>query len=242
MNIIDKIKSFSFIRKNKPVSAVSVDKISMSEREEKVFGEGKLTLQKLYETWSCKEQWLLFDEGIPLLFGLEPGFSETLDDDVENKIDSLRTHAQECVQKKLLPVINIDMPESEWQVSPVDFYCWATVSRISMPEELSRLMTFVVQTVKLSEVAPDSNQKGSKEDMLYQKHREIVLGAATSLLVNTTELCKNKKGRVVSNKIARLIMENEDLWFGNDRPLLTEVSITDLIDEYLKIRKPELQA
>jgi len=239
MNIFNRIRTLLFPgKKNKSVDPVSTPEISMYEREKKVYGEGKLTLQKLYEKWSCKDKWLLYDEGIPLLFGVEPGFRESADDEVSNKIESLWEHAQECVQKKLLSVVNMDKPETEWEVRPLDLYCWATISRISMPAEFSTLMTFVAQTIKPSEIISNPVQGDGEQDMRYQKHREIILGAATSLLVNAPDLCKNNKGRVVTNKIAQHIIENEDQWFGDDRPLLAESAMTDLIDEYLKLTRP----
>ena len=235
MNIIRKIKSFLSKKNETPVS---VPEISMSEREDKFYGEGQLTLQKLYEKWACKDKWLLYDEGIPLLYGLQPGIKASLDEEALTKIESLWEHAQECVHKKLLSVINFEQPEKEWEVQPLDIYCWATVSRISLPDEFTTLMAFVSQTVMPTAAASGTTQSLGEEGMLYQKHREIVLGAATSLLINAPELCKNKKGRVVSNQIAKNIMENEGQWFGNDRPLLTESSMTDLINEYLKLSQP----
>jgi hypothetical protein len=241
MNIVNRIKTLFFSRKkNKSTVSINTPEMSMHDREEKVYGEGKLTLQKLYEKWSGKDRWLLYDEGIPLLFGMEPGFSVSSDDEVLDKIESLWEHARECVQKKLLSVVNMDKPEAEWEVRPLDLYCWATVSRISMPAEFNTLMTFVAQTIKPSEIISNPVQSDGVQDMIYQKHREIVLGAATSLLVNAPNLCKNNKGRVISNKIAQHIIENEDQWFGGNRPLLAESAMTDLINEYLKLTMPTI--
>jgi hypothetical protein len=239
MNIISNIKILlSSIKKKKFGNSVIAPEMSMHEREEKTYGKGKLTLQKLYEKWVCKDKWLLNSEGIPLLFGVDPDASESADDEISDKIESLREHAQECVQKKLMSVVNIDQSDSEWEVRPLDLYCWATVSRISMPAEFTTLMTFVSQTIKPSEVISNPVQGDEVQDMIYQKHREVVLGAATSLLVNAPNLCKNNKGKVVSNKIARQIIKNEDQWFGDDRPVLTESAMTDLINEYLKLTRP----
>jgi hypothetical protein len=238
MNIFRKIKSFISNKNKKIETPVNAPEISMSEREDKFYGEGQLTLQKLYEKWACKDKWLLYDEGIPLLYGLQPAIKASLDQEVLTKIESLWEHAQECVHKKLLSVINLEQPEKEWEVLPLDLYRWATVSRISLPDEFTTLMAFVSQTVMPTATASGSVQSLGEEDMLYQKHREIVLGAATSLLINAPGLCKNKKGRIVSNQIAKNIMENEGQWFGNDRPLLTESSMTDLINEYLKLSQP----
>jgi len=239
MNILDKIKLlFSFNKKTEAVASVAVPQLSMREREEKIYDKKKLSSQKLYEQWSCKESWLLYQEGIPLLFGVEPGSNVALEDGLSDKIENLWEHAQECVKKKLLPVINAEKPEAEWQVRPIDLYSWGTISRITMPSEFSSLMTFVAQTIKPVETHSSIINSEDVRDMMYQKHREIVLGAATSLLVNATELCKNKKGRIVSNIIARNIIENEDQWFGNDEPLLAETAMADLIDEYLKLTRP----
>lgn len=238
MNILNKIKLLFSSNKKESVSDIETIEISMQEREEKIFEKNRLSLQKLYEQWSCKESWLLYSEGIPLLFGVEPQASGSLDDEVSGKIENLWQHAQECVHKKLLPVINSERPEAEWEVRPIDLYSWGTVSRIAMPDEFSTLMTFVAQTIKPLQSDSINNYSDNEQDIMYLKHREIVLGAATSLLVNAPGLCKNNKGKVVSNKIARNILENESQWFGDDRPLLAETAMTDLIDKYLKLTRP----
>ncbi len=239
MNIINKIKSFIALHdKNKSEQEDNVPEISMSEREDKIYDVEKLSLQKLYEKWSCKDEWLLYDEGMPLLFGMNPDVREAEDSEISERIEDLWVHAQECVHKKLLSVINTEKQEKEWQVRPIDLYSWATVSRITVPDEFCTLMTFVAQTIKPVESLPHSIQTESEEDMLYQKHREIVLGAATSLLVNAPGLCKNNKGNVDSNKIAINIIENEDQWFGDDRPQLAQTAMSDLINEYLKLTRP----
>lgn len=238
MNILSKIKScFSKKTNSKNVSNVQSVELSMDEREDKVFEKETLNLQKLYEQWSCKEEWLLYNEGIPLLFGVEPD-SKNIDEVLSGKIEGLWEHAQDCVNKNLLSVINKEKPAVEWQVRPLDLYSWGTVSRISMPEEFSLLMSFVAQTIKAVRVQSEHAVSESNQDILYQKHREIVLGAATSLLVNAPELCKNKKGKVVSNLIAKNILENENQWFADDRPMLAEVAMTDLIEQYLKLTRP----
>lgn len=238
MSVLDKIIScFSKKTNNKKNSNIQPVELSMGEREEKVFQKETLNLQKLYEQWSCKEEWLLYNEGIPLLFGVEPG-SKNIDETLSAKIESLWEHAQDCANKNLLTVINKEKPIAEWQVRPLDLYSWGTVSRISMPEEFSLLMSFVAQTVKPVHVQSEHVISENNQDILYQKHREIVLGAATSLLVNAPGLCKNKRGEVVSNLIAKNILENEDQWFADDRPMLAETAMTDLIEEYLKLTRP----
>jgi hypothetical protein len=243
MSLINKIKScFLSSRKTQSSSVVESESVSMQQREDKIFEKETLSLQKLYEQWSCKESWVLYDEGIPLLFGVSPDYKRSADDELSSKIESLWEHAQECVNKKLLPILNAENPKEQWEVRPIDLYSWGTISRITMPDEFSMLMTFVAQTIKPVETQSNSNLSENSKDILYQKHREIVLGAATSLLVNAPELCKNKKGRIVTSNIAKNIIENEDQWFGNERPMLAETAMTDLINEYLKLTEPVVKS
>ena len=161
-----------------------------------------------------------------------------LEVELREKIENLWQHAQDCVQKKLLPVINHDAPALDWEVKPIDLYSWATISRIEMPDEFSLLMTFVSQTIKPVSSNGELLQNDNPKDVMYQKHREIVLGAAVSLLMNASDLCKNKKGRIVVDNITKNIMENERQWFGEDKPSLSQSSMSDLINEYLKLTKP----
>jgi hypothetical protein len=235
MNIINKIKT-SLFGTDKEISVANTPlEMTMSERERNVYDEDHLRLQKLYEKWICKDKWLLHKEGIPLLFGLNPDTNKP-DNDILIKTDELWEHAQECVQKKLLSVVNIDNSVDEWEVFPVDLYRWAMVSRISVPDEFSALIAFVIQTVK-----PEQNSHAQmvvEQDAVLQKHREIVLGAATSLLVNASGQCKNDKGKVAAINISRLIIENKQEWFGQDEPLLAESEMTDLINNYIKLTSP----
>lgn len=235
MNIINKIKT-SLFGNDKEVSVANAHvEMTMSERERNVYDEDHLRLQKLYEKWICNDKWLLQKEGIPLLFGINPDTNES-GDDVSDKTEELWKHAQECVHKKLLSVVNVDNSADKWEVLPIDLYRWAMVSRISVPDEFSALIAFVIQTVK-----PVQNSHVQTEvelDAVLQKHREIVMGAATSLLVNASEQCKNDKGKVDAINVSRLIIENKQEWFGEDELQLDESAMTKLIDGYIKLTSP----
>ncbi|MFT5395342.1 MAG: hypothetical protein ACI85N_000526 [Gammaproteobacteria bacterium] len=235
MNIINKFKT-SLFGTDKERSAPSAPlEITMSEREKNIYDEDHLRLQKLYEKWICKDKWLLQKEGIPLLFGINPDTKEA-GGDVSAKIKELWAHAQACVHKKLLSVVNIDNSTDKWEVLPIDLYRWAMVSRISVPDEFSVLIAFIIQTVK-----PEHNshvQTVVEQDAILQKHKEIVMGAATSLLVNAFEQCQNDKGKVSAINISRLIIENKQEWFGKDEPLLVELTMTELIEDYIKLTSP----
>tara|TARA_R110000782_G_scaffold266977_2_gene361901 strand:+ start:6358 stop:7014 length:657 start_codon:yes stop_codon:yes gene_type:complete len=209
--------------------------MTMSERKSKNYDENHLRLQKLYEKWICKDKWLLQKEGIPLLFGVSPNIDES-NHDVLLKIEEQWEHAQECVNKKLLSVTNVEDLAEKWEVLPIDLYRWAMVSRISVPEEFSALITFVIQTVKTEQSA--HIQTVVEQDAVLQKHKEIIMGAATSLLANAYKQCQNDQGDICAKNISKLIIDNKQEWFGHDEPLLDQPGMTTLIDEYIKLTKP----
>ncbi len=237
MGIYKKLVSVFFREKKKSLSLDQVQHVSMREREYQVYDVEQLTLQKLYEKWLSKDKWLLHKEAIPLLFGLNPDINRS-DEYETDKVDELWTHAKDCVQKKLLRVVNSEQEDSDWEVFPVDFYRWATVSRITVPAEFSTLMAFVMQVVKPEHESFDRRVE-DLQDSNYQKHKEIVLGAAISLLVNAPEQCKNNDEFVIDN-IARLIIENKKEWFGEDNLLLEKSEMITLINDYINLTKPVL--
>ena len=240
MSIFKKIKKYFFGSKNNKVRVENETTMSITEREVQVYGQEKISTRRLYEQWACKETWMLYNEAIPLLLGIEPDKKIDVDDERKNEIEELFLHAQDCVNKKLLSVINSEKNEKEWQVRPIDLYRWATISRIVVPDELNDLMQFVMQTIKNPVPHKDQVIESDSRDASYQKHREIVLGAAMSLLVNSPGTCVNSKGKVKGNLIAKQILTNKKQWFGEEESLLAESAITDLIEHYFRLAKPVL--
>ena len=227
MNIINSIRTVLFSYKKK----ISVQK---NTRKVMIYDEEHLKLQRLYEKWICKEKWLLHNEGVPLLFGVNPEHQE-IREDVSKKMLELWEHAQECVSEKLLSVINIDDPVDKWEVFVIDLYRWAMISRITVPEEFSALIAFVIQTVQLEE--NKSVRTTQEHELLLQHHKEIVLGAATSLLINASMQIDVGNVKSVAMNISRLIFENKRQWFGENEPLLDESAMINLINNYIKLTK-----
>ena len=210
------------------------DEVSVQEKEVSVFGEERLLKQKLFEKWAVKEKWHLKNEGILLLLSIDPESSVThIDDSV---ITDLWLHAVDCVNNKLLSVYNPEASEDEWQVLPINLYCWAKVSRVSVPEELSALMDYVMQSIKPIIDAVENKKEQSEDhdkDLNFQLQRELVLGAGLSLLVNSPESCKSKSGKISKRKIAEQIILHSKYWFGENELLLSQSAIQDLIEQYI---------
>ena len=211
-------------------------KIENNLKSNNIYSEKKINKQKLYEEWCKKEKWLLQNEALLLLFSIDPSSSDTLDTNLLEKINSLKCHANDCVNKNLLPIINIDKPENEWEVRPIDLYQWATVSRINIPDEFNALMTFIVQSVKVvDDNSLNNNQK--LKDEIHQLHKEIILGATTSLLINSPEKCKDNHGIFDIELIAEKIIQNEKQWFDNSKSKLSKPEMIKLINHYINMSK-----
>ena len=162
--------------------------------------------------------------------------------DNKQEHNDLWEHAKKCVEQKLLPVSNRDNPPETWEVSPFDLYCWASVSRIIIPDQLARLIEFVIHTIKQpaaeiksTEGKNNYNSGGNHgHSETFQNQREQVLGAALAILARYPEKCKNSKGRIRSELIVNLINEKGDVWFGDKKLLLSSAAMQDLLDKFLK--------
>ena len=238
VNILKKLYSiFCNYRHKKTPSSISKNNIQNITKKNKIYNHDKYSKQILYEKWCRKEKWLLYDEGILLLLSIDPNNKETLSEDLVEKINNLKFHAGDCVKKALLSVINIDISEDKWEVNPVDLYRWAIVSRINIPDEFNTLMTFVTQSVKNPNNSFSNNNK-NLIDEIYQLHKEVVLGATTSLLVNSPDICRNNEGKIDSAIIVKKIIEGERHWFNGRKSKLSESDMTSLIKHYIAMSKP----
>jgi hypothetical protein len=215
----------------------SGDTKNMREKEKDVYGEDRITQQKLYEKWAVKPSWHLKNQAIPLLLSMDPEKYSTSsrDEYSEQKYQDLWQHAQHCVEQGLLFVLNREHPADEWKAKPIDVYKWAAISRVELPLELSTLMEFVMMTlVSTANIDNDSLDNKKQNDITYDKDRERILGAALAMLVTYPERCKNKKGRVSAENILSLINENESVLFGEEIPGLSPTAGIDLINKWIK--------
>ncbi|MCK5669333.1 MAG: hypothetical protein KAI15_09620 [Gammaproteobacteria bacterium] len=209
----------------------------MREKEKDVYGEDRITQQKLYEKWAVKPSWHLKNQAIPLLLSMDPEKYSTSsrNEYSEQKYQDLWEHAQHCVEQGLLFVLNQEHPADEWKAKPIDVYKWAAISRVELPLELSTLMEFVMMTLVSTEnIDNDSLDNKKQNDITYDKDRERILGAALAMLVTYPERCKNKKGRVSAENILSLIDENESVLFGEEIPGLSPTAGIDLINKWIK--------
>jgi len=203
------------------------------QRELELFGEEKINQQRLYEKWVVKDTWRLLSEALPLLSGFDPDNTHLHNNSeiYKNKLNEHWSHAKQCVEQGLLPVINRDNKAEDWQVHPIDVYRWARISRIGVPETLASLMEFIFKTVKKTVIYNNSH---NEEDKFRNSDGEYVLGMALAILASTPERCRNEQGRIAADKIVEIINEKGEFWLGDHSLRISSDGMRDLINEWLK--------
>lgn len=211
--------------------------LDMRQKEKDIYGEDRIEQQKIYEKWVVKESWHLKNQAIPLLLSMDPENVSTslCDEETKQKYQNLWEHAQHCVEQELLFVLNRECPVDEWEASPIDVYKWAAISRVELPKELSLLMEFVMKSlVPTTNFNNNSRSSKKQNEVLYDKSKERILGAALAVLAAYPERCRNKKGRVRAENILSLINKNKNDLFGEEIPELSVTASSDLINQWLK--------
>ena len=225
-------------KKEMPVITSSDTGNDLRQREKELFGEDRVKLQRLFEKWVVRESWLLHDEAIPLLLGIDPESRERFrDNENETGMDvrEMGEHARHCIEQGLLPVINMESPEKEWRVKPVEVYKWAAVSRVELPEQLTMLMEFLQKAISENRPATASLKTGMDPHIeRYDNDKEKVLGTALAILAANPDRYRKENGAVSAEKIVQIISEKGNFWFGDDPPGMTPAAMTDLINRWLR--------
>ena len=112
INIINKLSLLFFNRNNKKRN---------NSTALKNYDDLKIKKQKLYEKWCKKEKWLLYNEGILLLLSINPSENHALNEDLMNRVNELKNHANECIKKNLLFVFyELKQPKFPEPIHPLN--------------------------------------------------------------------------------------------------------------------------
>ena len=133
-------------------------------------------LQRLYEKWVVKDEWLLDDEAVPLLLGLDPA-SEFLNAECA----LLQIKVQAAVAEGNLKTTDSENDEgTSHKVKPTTIYHWAMANKLKLPMELVNLMEFVLKTIMPLQQAP--SLQNESEAMMDRGDTEQILGACFALV------------------------------------------------------------
>ena len=215
----------------------------LKRRELELYGEELYAQRRLYEKWVVRDRWNLATEAVPLVLGYDPEAAQEGDTEFDRLGNELYEHAKHCITHNLtLGALNREDSPENWEVSPTEFYCWAAVSRVQMPEPLINLMEFVISTVKRDHGHGINVQPaGGSPDPAARKfdlQKEQVLGAALAVLAEYPDQCRNRKGRINVASITALIRQHHAVWFQDEEAVPSETTMQDLINRWIKTLKP----
>ena len=80
------------------------------------------------------------------------------------------------------------------------------------------------------EIAKEIAKKDNSILIPPYDHKEIILGATTSLLINSPEKCKDNHGIFDAELIVEKIIQNEKQWFDNSKSKLSKPEMIKLIN------------
>ncbi|HKK16011.1 MAG TPA: hypothetical protein VJ981_04845, partial [Gammaproteobacteria bacterium] len=209
---------------------------SINQRLADIYGQDTFALQSMYEKQVARETWLLKNEAIWLISGIEPVQCNEVDEETRNKITGLWEHARKCVEEGLLQVVNREQEADLWEVRPLDIYQWARVSRVELPEVFSNLMGFVAKSIKPVYTAADTESAHDAFDRKayeFDQDREAVLGMALAVLAAFPDECRSSGGRIKADRIVSIITDKEKFWLGNRQTAMSSIAMRDLISKWL---------
>lgn len=181
--------------------------------------------QLLYEYWLKRDTWLLRDEAVPLLLGLDPARIELTATDITELWEQARSAAEEGE----LAVYNRQAPVESWSVAPEVVYRWAGNREIALPDPFSSLMEFILKTVQKDESV---RIQDDSEAVSFNAGNEVILGAALAVINAFPELCRKGDGSIDIRATILKMHEHAGVLFGSEEPELTYERIYDLLKNW----------
>jgi hypothetical protein len=188
------------------------------------------SLQRLYEIWLKRDEWRVYQEALPLLFGIPPEHwnAWAAQPGADNAVAALWREIQAAVEHgRGPPVVNPRSAATDWMVRPQDLHTWAHNGGFELPEPFDTLMSFIAKVlstpaaVSLSPVA----DKDSSSD------REAVLGAALAVVASFPEQCRGDAGWIEAEAVVDAILAKSAIWFERGPPM-PRPAMVELIDKW----------
>lgn len=181
-------------------------------------------MQLVYEKWLKLDTWKARSEALPLAVGVAP----------ERWQDHIREYDLAKAEQELWATFAASngIGGDDVPVSVTTVYDWFTANGVELPAGFSRLYGFIRQAVLVAGAAQASNDESTSA--APPEEREIVLGAALSLVSRMPRQCRDEHGFVDGAAITELIFETAARWFPNSTPSMTRAQITELIDKWLE--------
>ena len=182
--------------------------------------------QIMYEQWLKHDQWAARENALPLVVGCEPGNWRAY-------VDAQNLQASE---ETLWHILANDLGiEPNDSISINTLVEWTRSQSITMHPSFLRIYEFVRKVLLASSPPqPKAEDFGEPADNHSAHEREIVVGAALSLLSKMPAECRDENGFADGAAIVALINKTAARWFPTSAPAMSEQEMSDLIDKWLE--------
>lgn len=178
--------------------------------------EDALIRQKRYEKWLSRDAWRVATEAVPLVAGFDP------EQWPPAGVDATVIQGFEAAMLDVLEKEDAEIAV----VTPAEAVAWARRAGVSLPDEFARLFEFI-QGVLPRDEAPIEASLGQSAE------RELLLGAALTLVTRFPEECRDAQGFFDGGRIADRILEKAALWFPLEPPRATRDEIAAMLERWL---------
>ena len=193
--------------------------------------------QIIYEKWLKSDLWEARAIALPLIVGCDP----------EQWQAYLATHKLAATEELLWHILANDLSVEQVEgVSVSQVTEWSRVQTVNMHPSFLRIYEFL-RKVLIASAAQDNSssqratnkigadgENGNGAGKARAEEREIILGAALSLLAKMPEKCRDANGFVDGDAIVGLIEQTAARWFPQSAPTLTRADMVTLIDKWLE--------
>ena len=186
-----------------------------------------LSMQRLYEHWLKLPEWEARNEALPLAIGLDP-------EQWQNYLNEYElVHCEQDLWRLFAESNSINSDDES--VSVPTICAWFQGNNVELPISFVRLFEFVRQATVRSEPTLNGVDETTQERLeAGQDEREIVLGAALSLVSKMPDRCKDEHGVIDGTLVSKLILETSARWFALTVPTMTSAEMAELIDRWLE--------
>ena len=183
--------------------------------------------QIMYEAALKDECWAVRAQALPLIVGCSP----------ETWRDYLNEYEIFPQEEMLWHVIANDLSiEANAPIEIARIVEWARVQSVSLHPSFLRIYEFVRKVLLASSPAPESAATSTNDQVAnaIAQEREIVLGAALSLVAKMPDKCRDEHGFADGNIIVDLMLKSAARWFPQGEPSMSAEEMARLIDKSLE--------
>ena len=181
--------------------------------------------QIMYEQWLKEDHWTARDSALPLLIGQDP----------TNWRAYVEAHQLQANEETLWHILANDLGiEQNDSISIGTLVEWARAQSVLMHPSFLRIYEFVRKVLLASTPAPAPDANVSEVEDSSPHEKEIVLGAALSLLSKMPADCRDENGFADGAAIVALINKTAARWFPSSAPAMSESEMISLIDKWLE--------